>query len=475
MMLSGRSQFYQKTIAACADTQLTEKLYSATYRQYDGRRAICEELGDVDHFRQLAGDLRDHVLGNLDEYLAKLVENLERSGVKIHWAENADRAREIICGVARDNGVDRIVKSKSMVTEEIELNAALAAEDIEVTETDLGEFIIQLAGHKPAHIIIPAVHCSTGDIAEIFRDKIGYTGPTEPEALTKAARKVLRDKFKVAQMGISGVNFGIADPGLITVCTNEGNGRYVTTAPPIYVAVMGMERIVPDLDAAALILKLLAKFSTGQRITQYTNMIAGPAHHDGPRQVHLVILDNGRSGILGSKYWQILRCIRCGSCLNACPVFRHIGGQAFPGCYSGPIGTVLLSLLMGPKQVPELAKASSLCQLCADVCPVKIPLPEFLLELRNDTAGSGIGGFFEKVAMSGWAWALSHPRLYRFGQKAMRWGLKPFGKAGWVRRLPGPPGKWTAVKDLPFPAGKSFLAQMPSRRTTENEDPTSDE
>jgi len=458
--LTRHTGFYQKTAEASAKRDLASKLYVATYRQSDGRQAICPELGDVEHFRQLSADLRDHVLKNLDTYLDRLVANLERAGTKIHWARTAEEAREIVRRVAADNAVKRIVKSKSMITEEIDLNPVLEADGIEVTETDLGEYIVQLAGQKPGHIVTPAVHCSTQDVVEIFQKKIGYNGPADPTKLTKAARVILRDKFRNADMGISGVNFAVADPGLIAICTNEGNGRYVTTRPRIYLAVMGIERIVPDLEAAALMLKMLARFSTGQRITQYTTFTAGPSRDgEGPEQVHLVLVDNGRSGILAGKYWRILRCIRCGSCLNACPVFRHIGGHCFPGCYSGPIGSILLPQLLGLDKSFDLPKASSLCGLCGDVCPVKVPIPDILLDLRHDSARSGYGGPVEKIGMTVMAKAMRRPWMYRFGQRAMRWFLKPMSKNGWIRYLPGPPGGWTSVKDLPVPAPRSFLRQ----------------
>lgn len=457
--MARHEQFYKRTLRACSDSALGQKLYAATDRPFKAREVICEELGDVEKFRDLAANLRDDVLSNLESYLSKFVEKLERSGVHVHWANDAQDARDIICQVAKDYDVSSIVKSKSMVTEEIELIAALECEGIEVTETDLGEFIIQLTGQRPSHIVLPAIHLSVAEVAEVFREKIGYDGAPEAESLTKAARQYLRGKFKAAQMGISGVNFAISEQGLWTVCTNEGNGRYVMGLPRVYLGVMGIERIVQDADSAAVVLKMLGKFATGQRITQYVNIVKGPGAVNGPEHVHLVILDNGRNQILGTKYWKMLRCIRCGACLNACPVFKHIGGQSFPGCYSGPMGMVLLPLLMGLKKTGSLPKACSLCSICSEICPVKIPLPDLILELRNDLVRTGYCSILEKMAMAAGAWVLQHPMLYRLGQRVIRLGLRPASKAGWVKWLPSIPGQWTKVKDLPLPAKKSFLSE----------------
>jgi len=456
-----KSDFYSNTVEATRKEGLAQKLYNATYRQHSGREAITPELGDINSFRDQLAEVRTHAVRNLDRCLAALADNLMARGVQVHWAKDAEEARQIVLHVARVNRVSSIVKSKSMATEEIELNPALQADGLEVTETDLGEYIIQLAGQRPGHIVAPACHLSTQDIADIFREKIGYDGPVEPTALTMAARAVLREKFRRAEMGVSGVNFAVADPGLLAVCTNEGNARYATSRR-IHLAVMGMERIVADLAGGALVMKMLAKYSTGQRITQYTNLIAGPCPSDGAQQVHLVILDNGRSRILASRYWRILTCIRCGACVNACPVFRHVGGQSYPGCYSGPVGTILLSQFLGLRKTADLAKACSLCNYCAEACPTKMPLPEYILSLRDEAAREGLARTGEATAMSVWADVLRRPRIYRLGQKMMRWVLRPLSRNGWLSWMPGPPGNWTRVKDLPLPATRSFIRRWRS-------------
>ncbi|MBU1701973.1 MAG: iron-sulfur cluster-binding protein [Candidatus Eisenbacteria bacterium] len=460
--------FYDKTREACDDRELSRKLHTATDRQDQARKVICEELGDIEAFRELAKDLRDDILWNLDRYLTTFVEHAETAGVRVHWAADAGEAREAIAGIAEKHNVQRIVKSKSMVTEEIGLNDHLERHGYEVIETDLGEFIVQLKEEGPSHIVVPAVHLSTADVGMLFKEKLGYTGPIEADALTKAARRHLREIFKTAQMGISGVNLAVAEQGQWIICTNEGNGRFVTTMPQVYVAVMGMERIVQDIDSAGVILKLLAKFATGQRLTQYVNIMQGPGDDEGPRHVHLVILDNGRSRILGSRYRSMLRCIRCGACLNACPVFKQIGGHPYSGCYSGPMGSVLLPLLEGLKQAGDATKACSLCRLCNEVCPVKIPLADHIVALRSDMVKAGITDRLERVSMAAASRILRHPQGYRWGRKFMRSILRLRSHAGWVRDLPSIPGRWTREKDLPLPAPESFIEAFYARQAADH-------
>ena len=458
------SNFFERSARAAADKDLHAKLANATQRQFTGRVAICKDLPDIDRFRTLGAAIRDDVLAHLDTYLKTFTDNLTAAGVYVHYAETADAARTAIAEIARKNNVRRIVKSKSMASEEIDLNPALEQLGIEVTETDLGEYIVQIAGHKPGHLVTPAIHFSTADVAKLFREKLAYDGPEDPTAMTKFAKKILRDKFRRADMGISGVNLGVANPGLIGICTNEGNGRYVTTRCKIYVALMGMERLVPDMASAAVILKLLARFSTGQRITQYTTFTHGPGHFDGPKEVHLVLLDNGRSEILKTKHWQVLRCIRCGSCVNACPVFNKICGHAYGGPYCGPIGAMVMPLLYGLDKYPELPKACTLCGLCQDVCPVRIPTTDVLLDFRNELVRTRRVPFFEPWAMRLAAFGMAHPTLYKLAQRLMPGILQPLSRDGWVKFLPGPSGGWTKVKDLPLPAKRSFLRSLEDKR-----------
>ena len=460
-MYKNTNTFYERSVQSLADPTLADKIGSATRRRYADQKKICKtELNDLEQTRRLVESIRTNVLQNFDHYLQELTDRLSSAGVQIHFAHDAEQARQIVLTIAQKNKVQNIVKSKSMVSEEIELNEFLKKQNLNVLETDLGEFIIQQADQKPSHLICPAVHLSKNDIADLFQKKLNYDGPADPTVMTKFARKILREEFRNADMGISGVNFAVADPGLIGICTNEGNGRYITTRPKIYVALMGMERIVPDLNAAVVMLKVLTRHATGQRITQYTSFIHGPSENDGPRQVHLIILDNGRSQILSQRYWPVLRCIRCGACLNACPVFRNLGGHAYGGAYSGPIGMMVLPLLFGLDSYPDLVKGCSLCDICSQVCPTRIPIAKILTELRNDLIRNGQSPLLEKCSMRIWAWGLRHHHLYQFVQRLMPWVLKPFSRNGWIKHLPFTPGRWTQVKDMPLPANKSFLHML---------------
>lgn len=463
--------FFDRTTQALTDPTLAPKIGSATSRRYADQNKICKtEFPDLQKIRELVESIRINVLQNLDNYLSQLVDRLTAAGVQVHFAQDAAHAQKIVLQIAQRNNVHHIVKSKSMVSEEIELNDFLNENGMNVLETDLGEFIIQQAGQKPSHLICPAVHLSKEDIADLFQKKLDYNGPSDPTIMTKFTRKVLREKFRQAEMGISGVNFAVADPGLISICTNEGNGRYITTRPKVYVALMGMERIVPNLESAAVMLKVLTRHATGQRITQYNSFVHGPNENDGPKQVHLVILDNGRSEILSKRYWPVLRCIRCGACLNACPVFRNLGGHAYGGAYSGPIGMMVLPLLFGLDSYPDLVKGCSLCNICGQVCPTKIPIGEILTELRNDLVRKGKTPLLEKMAMNLWAWGLRHHHLYQIAQRLMPWALKPFSHKGWVKKLPSMPGRWTSVKDLPLPAKKSFIRMLRETGLKNNKD-----
>lgn len=444
--------FVEKTRQACADPRLARTIGAAVDRQAEARAAVCAELEDVEGLRAAAAGLREGVLDRLDTLLESFVERAEAAGVRVHAAAGAEEARAVVVEIARAEGAKQVVKSKSMLSEEIGLTPLLEAAGMEVWETDLGEFIIQLLGEPPAHIVLPAVHLEAEAVRDLFRERIGYEGPAEAEALTRAARRFLREKFRTADMGISGVNFAVADRGTWAVCTNEGNGRYVTTLPRVYVAVMGIERVVPDLAGAAVILKLLARFATGQRITQYVSFCGGPVPGEGPERVHLVLVDNGRTRVLGSPFRSVLRCIRCGACLNVCPLFRHVGGQVFPGPYSGPIGAVLLPLLLGFEEAGDLPWASTLCGACDAVCPVKIPLSDLLLGLRAEAVRAGVPGRGERCFMKILANVLRRPRAYRAARDLSRPLLRPFARQGWIRRLPAYPSGWTEAKDFPLPA-----------------------
>jgi L-lactate dehydrogenase complex protein LldF len=376
----------------------------------------------------------------------------------VFWASDAAEANRYVTDLAAAREVRTVVKSKSMVTEEIELNDALQTSDRQVIETDLGEFIIQLRGERPMHMIVPAVHLTRYDIGELFADRLGIDYTDDPSRLTEFARRHLRSIFLKADMGISGVNFAVAESGSICLVTNEGNGRLTTTAPRIHVAVMGMERIVPSFGDLAVMLEVLARSGTGQRLSTYTNIVTGPRRPedpDGPDELHVVILDNGRSRVLAGENAEILGCIRCGACLNVCPVYRTVGGHSYGGVYGGPIGAVLTPAKDGMEDWHDLAHASSLCGACVDACPVRLDIPKMLLQLRREGSELGYGDATLHRAMKAYAAAATRPAVFR----TMLKGAGVAGRAargGWFGSLPWMGRGWTDHRDFPAPAKRSF-------------------
>src|SRR5947209_4732285 len=337
--------------------RLTSTLMAANRRGYAA-------LPDSEKLRDHAKRIKEHTLANLDKYLEQLEASVQRNGGQVHWASTAEEARQTVLQIAKQSNCKQAVKSKSMTSEEIHLNAALEASGIEVTETDFGEFIIQLAGERPSHLVAPAVHHTRESIARILSKEVGKRLPDDPQLLAQTGRRLLREKFRAADLGITGANFAVAETGTIVLVTNEGNGRLTTTCPRVHVALMGMEKVLPRLADLPVFLKLLARAATGQPLSVYTTLITGPrraGERDGPEEFHLVLLDNGRSRILATPFRESLQCIRCGACLNACPVYRRIGGHAYGGVYSGPIGSVLTPLYDSVRDNPDLPHASSLC------------------------------------------------------------------------------------------------------------------
>lgn len=459
--------FYERVEHGVNNEVMRGALGRATNRFITLRATSYTSLPHIETVRDRARLMRRHTIANLDHYLEMLVENVEQAGVVVHWAPDAESARRIVLDIARQNGVKWVAKSKSMVTEEIHLNAALEAAGLEVIETDLGEYIAQLAHETPSHIIVPVLHKTRQEIGRLFQQALGGDYTDDPEALTRIARTALRQVFLQADMGISGVNFGVASTGTLTIVTNEGNGRMVTSLPRIHVAMMGIERLVPTPDDLALILQLLARSATGQKITVYTSMMTGPRRpgdNDGPEQLHLVLVDNQRSEILGSELAEILTCIRCGACLNACPVYKSIGGHAYGATYPGPMGSVLSPLFNGLGQFGDLPHASSLCGACRDVCPVRIDLPNLLLKLRHQTVQAGHTPAWLKVGLKVYAETVKRPWLYRLGGKMARFGLNLMGRNGWVRRLPPPLDAWTDRRDFPTFAPQTFQERWQVRR-----------
>ncbi|MFN2488289.1 MAG: LutB/LldF family L-lactate oxidation iron-sulfur protein [Actinomycetota bacterium] len=434
--------------------RLASTIGIAVDRNAAARIAGMATLKDPEGLRTLAAQIRDFNVSRLAEHLERLAETWEAAGGKVFFAADAKEARDYVVSLAREVGATEAVKSKSMVSEEIELNEAFSDAGIEPIETDLGQYIVQLAGEPPSHILAPAVHKSKEDITEVLSRAAGEALPNDAAALTAFARADLRARFLRAGLGVSGVNFGIADAGTLCLVTNEGNGRLSTSMPRTHVAIMGMERIVWDFEQLAVMLSLLARSNTGQKMSQYTSLLHGPRRaneSDGPEESHLVILDNGRSNILGTRYQSALRCIRCSACVNVCPVFRQVGGYAYDPVYSGPIGAVITPLLKGTHEAAELAHASTLCAACSEVCPVRIPLHDLLLHLRQDYAHDAASAP-ERAAYRSWSLAWATPgRFKAFTTLGSLLGRVTGGRS--LRRLPLPVlSRWTRGRTFPgFP------------------------
>lgn len=441
--------FDQNAKAALADSHLRGALKNATSLFGERRKAAAAGLPNWEDLRSEARGIKDEVLSHLDRYLEEFVRNAESRGAKVHWARDAAEANSIICGLATECKAQTIVKSKSMTTEETHLNAALEAAGMQVVETDLGEYIIQLADEPPSHIIAPAIHKTRGQIAELFNAELGMPLTDDVARLTSTARATLRDRFAAADAGISGVNFAIAETGTIVIVENEGNIRLTTSLPRVHIAVMGIEKVLPRFADLDVFLKLLPRSGTGQRLTTYQSFITGIKRQpgdEGPEALHIVLLDNGRSRMLAHPVTrQSLACIRCGACLNACPVYQQVGGHAYGSVYPGPIGAVITPQLMGIQKSAQLPFASSLCGACREVCPVKIDIPRLLLHLRGEISPRK-GKLSERLAFKMWAQVMMRPSLYQMSSVVGRIMQRffPVAKA------------WTNGRDLRPIESKSF-------------------
>jgi L-lactate dehydrogenase complex protein LldF len=438
-------RFREFARGSLADGHMQAALDLSTARLRSHRLEAWHALPDAQGLRQRAHDARMRVIDDLDAHVAQFREALEARGGKTFFARTAEEASAYVVEVCREADAKLVAKSKSMVSEEIALNHALEAAGIRPVETDLGEYIMQLAGGHPAHIIAPAIEKTSEDISELLSAVEGEHVPPQLEPLAQAARRQLRQVFLDADVGVTGANFGVSETGSICLVTNEGNGRLVSALPRVHVALMGMERLVASLADLAVLLQLLARSATGQRLSSYTTLLTGPrrpGEQDGPEELHVVILDNGRSGLVGGRYREMLACIRCGACLNVCPVYRKAGGGAYGPVYSGPMGAVLLPLLVGLEQAPVHPHASSLCGSCTEACPVKIPLHELLLELRRDLVEQAVAPWPERAAFTLWSLAWSSPLGYRLSTALARLGQPLAGALGpgrtWARgrRLP---------------------------------------
>ncbi len=452
--------FHERVDDALRDKILHTALDRATGRFQTLRVNALASLPDADAVRDRARLIRAHTLSRLDTYLEQFTANVENAGGHVYFAADANALNEIVNEIARTNNVKTVVKGKSMISEETELNHALEGQGIRVVETDLGEYIIQLAGETPSHIIAPVIHKTKEQIGELLHAKIDIPYTDDPAQMTAAARAKLRDEFLNADMGISGVNFGVAETGTICLVENEGNGRLTTTAPRVHVALMGIERIVPNLDDLSVMLQVLARSATGQKITVYTNLLTGARRDgegDGPDELHIILLDNGRSRVLGTEVAEILYCIRCGACLNACPVYREIGGHAYGSVYAGPVGAVLTPALGGIAQWSDLPQASSLCGACREVCPVRIDIPRMLLVERDHARRAGKMAWWLRAGLRVYSFTATHPTLFRIATTLSRWGSRfVAGRKGWIRSLPPPLNGWTQSRDFPAFAKKSF-------------------
>ena len=474
-MLSAPQKQFDETLA---NPSLQLAVYSATRRLMEKRKATVkpEVLPEYQELRDLASALKKHTIENLDHYLEQFEANVTSRGGQVVWCKDSGEANQFLARLAKEKNARLLTKVKSMTTEETGLNEHLEHERLEPVESDLGEFIVQLGRSRPYHIVAPALDLTRYDVADLFSRTLGVERETVPENQTKIARRVLREKFLAADIGVSGANFLVADSGAVVLVTNEGNGRMCTTMPRIHVAVAGIEKLIPRAQDLAVFLKLLGRSATGQPLTVYTSFLNGPRRAgevDGPREFYVLLLDNGRTRLLADREKrQSLYCIRCGACLNHCPVYRKIGGHNYPWVYSGPIGKVISPQYRGIGKDPWLPFTSSLCGACAEVCPVKIELPKLLLELRSEVVEYKVRegqSRLERLGFRAWAWLMRHPRLFQMAGRMGSLVMTSPGEGKWLRRVPmvpniGPLKAWTSVRDLPPLPPKSFRQLWRSRQ-----------
>ena len=464
--LEGVRPFPQAARLALADGQLRSNLRAATATIRAKRADVVGEVGDWEALRRAGETIKAHTMANLDDLLVQLEANVLEHGGMVHWARDAAEANQIITRLVQNTGATEVVKVKSMVTQEIGLNDALIAAGIEPFETDLAELIIQLGHDEPSHILVPAIHRNRAQIREIFLQSmpgVDRTISDQPSVLAGAARLYLRRKFLEATVAISGANFAVAETGTLAVVESEGNGRMCLTLPNTLITVMGIEKVVPTWRDLEVFFQLLPRSSTGERMNPYTSTWTGVTPGDGPQDVHLVLLDNGRTATLADEVGRsALHCIRCSACLNVCPVYERTGGHAYGSTYPGPIGAILspqLTGLTGDGVNDSLPYASTLCGACFDVCPVRIDIPRILVDLRarhvEAAADANRLPTGERLAMRGIAVAMRGPRRWRLAQRASRTG-RLLGRRGWIRHLPWPLSRWTASRDLPVPPEQTF-------------------
>jgi L-lactate dehydrogenase complex protein LldF len=456
---------------ALADSQLRTNMANATHTIREKRARVIGELDDFEQLREAAADIKDDVVANMGRYLVQAEEALVRAGATVHWARDAAEANRIVVGIAASHKVDEVVKVKSMATQEIELNVALEAAGIAAWETDLAELIVQLGDDLPSHILVPAIHRNRSEVREIFLREMGKVGMAaeadltdDPAELAGAARRHLREKFMRAKVAISGANFIVADTGTLCVVESEGNGRMCLTLPEVLISVVGIEKVVPTWTDLEVFLQLLPRSATGERMNPYTSTWTGVSPGDGPQEVHVVLIDNGRTKVMADEVGrQALRCIRCSACMNVCPVYERTGGHAYGSVYPGPIGAILTPMLRGvgvDEATDAMPFASSLCGACYEVCPVKINIPEVLVHLREKVVDSHRGGVPGTLmtTMKGASWTLGRSSRLALLQTCAGLAGRVFGRRGLIGRLPAPLSRWTDARDLPAPPRESFRA-----------------
>jgi len=436
------------------------------------RNRAFEELGDYEAWRKMAEAIRSHVLENLDYYLDRFATNASEAGARITFARTAEEATDAALRILREHGVEKVVKSKSMVTEEVGLNAALEAAGISVVETDLGEYILQIDDHDtPSHIVVPALHKDRERIRQVLAEKKGYTGDNDPENITRFVRGLIRREFLEADAGITGCNFAVAETGTVTLVTNEGNGRFVTTVPKLQLVFMGMERIVPTFEELDIVISMLVRSAVGARLTSYLSLSTGPARAedaDGPEALHIIIVDNGRSRVLESEFRDVLQCIRCGTCMMECPAYRHISGHGYGTLYPGPLGLALVPVLAGYEGYGELSRICTLCSACDDVCPVRIPLYESIHRHRRILAEEEkLTPLSERIAMGLYGRMIASPGAWNLATK-----LAPLSR--YAPAL-GPIREWTRERELPEIPNQRFRDWFREEEESEPEKESSDD
>ena len=469
-MKSMAYDFVQRAARGLDDPNLAVAMARGRMGLAENRKRAVGALPEFDKLCAEAREIKEHTLAHLDFYLEMFEAKVQEHGGTVHWASTTTAACAIIVDICGRNGARLVTKGKSMVAEEMGLNEALSAANIEPVETDLGEYIIQLANEPPSHIIAPAVHKTREQIADLFHlhhARYGLTERhTEIPALVNEARMILRQKFLRADVGITGANFLIAETGSAVIVTNEGNGDLTSTLPPVHIVTAGIEKVIPTLNDVSTVLRILARSATGQETATYTTFSTGARRADdldGPTEFHVVLLDNGRSQMLGNEFHEMLRCIRCGACMNHCPVYQSVGGHAYGWVYAGPMGAVLTPLMVGLAQTQHLPNACTLNGHCRQVCPMDIPLPSMLRRLRARQLDQGLVSPRYRFGLKLWAWVAQRPRLYHFGAalavQVLHWIGRRRGRLRWLPLTAG----WTSVRDLPAPQGATFQSQYRAR------------